>query len=143
MSDIYKMDGNGTTIKIGESTTAAVGVNTIGVPGFTRQEIAAANLDTTGFIPKVLAKLKDAGDFTLNVDFKSSAAFYGMTDNSKLTITFPDSAGTAVLYGSVKSVSEAKWNNGESPTVDVAITVTNLTSAGVKTDPVITLGSGS
>lgn len=143
MGDIYKMDGNGTTIKIGESTTAAVGVNTIGVPGFTRQEIAAANLDTTGFIPKVLAKLKDAGDFTVNVDMTADSAFRNMTDNSQLTITFPDSAGSIVLYGSVKSVSEAKWNNGESPTVDVGITVTNLTSAGAKTDPVVTYGSGS
>lgn len=142
-SELYKMDGNGSTIKIGEATTAAVGVNTIGVPGFTREEINAANLNTTGFIPKLLAKLKNAGDFTVNVDLKASAAFSGMTDNSKLTITFPDSAGSVVLYGSVKSMSEAKLNNNESPTVDVAITVTNLTSAGVKTDPVITFGSGT
>jgi len=140
---IYKMDGNGATIKIGSSTTAAVGVNTIGVPGFTRQEIAAANLDTTGFIPKIVAKLKDGGTVTVNVDLLALANFTGASDNSKWTITFPDSAGSVVFYGTVSGVPEAKLNNGESPSVDVVITVTNLTDAKVKTDPVVTFGSGT
>lgn len=134
-----KFDGNGITIKVGEASTAAAGVNTITIPGWKRGTFNADDLSTTGFIPKIAAALKESNAFTVNVDFLDQAAFSGSADNDKFTLTFPGSHGSLVLYGTVTGVGDSSFKNGENPTVDVEITPTHLTSAGVKTDPVLTI----
>ena len=134
-----KFDGNGITIKVGESSTAAAGVNTITIPGWKRGTFNADDLSTTGFIPKIAAALKESNAFTVNVDFLDQAAFSGAADNDKFTLTFPGSHGSLVLYGTVTGVGDSSFKNGENPTVDVEITPTHLTSAGAKTDPVLTI----
>lgn len=134
-----KFDGNGATLKIGEATTAAAGINSLNVPGFKRATFNADDLSTTGYIPKIAATLKESNAFSVNVDFRDQAAVTGASDNSKLTITFPSTFGTLVMYGSVTGVNDSTFKNGENPTIDVEITLTHLTSAGVKTDPVLTI----
>lgn len=134
-----KFDGNGITIKVGEASTAAAGVNTITIPGWKRGTFNADDLSTTGFIPKIAAALKESNAFTVNVDFLDQAAFSGSADNDKFMLTFPGSHGSLVLYGTVTGVGDSSFKNGENPTVDVEITPTHLTSAGVKTDPVLTI----
>ena len=134
-----KFDGNGMTIKVGESATEAAGVHSITIPGWKRGTFNADDLSTTGFIPKIAANLKESNAFTVNVDFLDQAAFSGSSDNDKFTITFPNSKGSLVLYGTVTGIGDASSKNGESPTIDVEITPTHMTSAGVKTDPVLTI----
>lgn len=134
-----KFDGNGITIKVGEASTAAAGVNTITIPGWKRGTFNADDLSTTGFIPKIAAALKESNAFTVNVDFLDQAALSGAADNDKFTLTFPGSHGSLVLYGTVTGVGDSSFKNGENPTVDIEITPTHLTSAGVKTDPVLTI----
>lgn len=135
-----KFDGNGTKIKGAADFTA--GINSIGVPGWSKTEIDDSDLSNVDVMTAILATLKKYNAATFNIDFAAAGQLASEEGNQEWTITFPKSKGTLTFWGQIQAVADSSFVNNESPTRDVTITLTNLNATGVETKPVLTISEG-
>jgi len=128
-----KFDGNGTLIKFG--TGSDLKVNTITMPGWTKDEIDDTNLGNAAVMTAFLSNLKKYNDMVVNADLGESIT----EGNQLVTITFPDSRGTFVCWADLKSIGDVSFANKTSPACDYTLLLTNRNATDVETAPVLTV----
>lgn len=68
-----------------------------------------------------------------------SAIHAAINDNVAITFTYPNTgAGTLVVQGFLKTFNPSEFKEGEPPTAECEIEITNENSDGEETDPVYT-----
>lgn len=135
-----KFDGNGCTIKGAAEISA--GVNSITAPGWVKQEIDDSDLSNSEVQTAIASALKKYNACTVNVDFSILSALTANEENQLWTITFPKGKGSMTFWGEILSIADSQFMNGQSPTCDVQILVTNRNASGVETKPVLTISEG-
>jgi len=110
---------------------------TITVPGWNKEEMDVSTLSNTAFRTFVLKKLKTINDLVLKLEFDVAVWKTIPEGNGPWTITFPDSAGSVVLWADVKEVGdiEVDVDNNDQLTFDLTLKVTNRNGSGVETGP--------
>jgi len=139
MAGSTKIDGNGCKIKFGSGSDLAV--QTITIPGWSKQEIDDTDLGNADVMTAFAAALKKYNNLVVNADFLKGASF--TEGNAECTITFPQSKGTLVCWVDLLSVGDAQFQNGQNPTCDYTFVLTNKNATGVITKPVLTISLGA
>lgn len=134
-----KYDGNGTTFKAGNGSAQKAGINTISCGGYSISVIDDSDLGNTAVLTKILANLRDHSDITLNIDFAALGKVH-FAGKKECVIGFPQVGGSLTFWGGISSVANSTFQNLQSPTCDITITVTNLNDAGEETPPVLEIG---
>lgn len=135
MAETVVYDGVGTTIAFA-TTGVSFGVEKITLPGWARAAIDMTKLSNTSVKTKKAAKLKDYADFSVTVELNPTHAFSStFASNEQITITFPDSLGTLVVWGFVSDMKPGDVSMDAKSTFDLTITVSNLNDSGVETAP--------
>jgi len=88
--------------------------------------------------PKSLVEITDAS-FTAAYDPAVwDDIISAINDNVAITFTFPQAKGNLVVYGYLKSFTPNELVEGEQPTAECVIVITNENGSGVETAPVFT-----
>lgn len=129
-----QFEGQGTTFTRSGLTLKP---KTITVPGWTKEEMDVSTLSNTAFRTFVLKKLKTVNDLVLKLEFDAAVWKAIPETNGSWTITFPDSAGSVVLWADVKELGdvEVDVDNNDQLMFDLTLKVTNRNGSGVETGP--------
>jgi len=135
MAETAVYDGVGSSIAFA-TTGVTFRVEKITPPGWSRAVIDMTLLANTAVKTKKAGKLKDYGDFVVSIQLYPTQVFNStFATNEQITITFPDSLGSLVLWGFVSSPKPGEMAADNKSTADLTITVSNLNGSGVETAP--------
>lgn len=129
-----QFEGQGTTFTRSGLTLKP---KTITVPGWTKEEMDVSTLSNTAFRTFVLKKLKTVNDLVLKLEFDAAVYKAIPEGNAQWTITFPDAAGSVVLWADAKEVGdvEVDVDNNDQLMFDLTLKVTNRNGSGTETGP--------
>jgi hypothetical protein len=129
-------DGVGTTIAFATSSPTGLKMETIGIPGWSKTPIDVSSLANTEYKTKVMATLKESGDFTVGIQSDTNVVeSTTWADNESILITLPGTAGNLTIWGGVSNIDRAAFEIDGKPIDELTITVTNLNGSGVETGP--------
>lgn len=136
----YLDDGFPTTISIAAGTLTVVekSITPPGVQG--GGEINTTSMRNTAWRTKAPKSLKEASPIKLTVKYGTGVynqIYDQINVNQALTITFPDNH-TLVVWGWVDSFVPNEHTEGEEPTAEMEIIISNVNASGVETPPVYT-----
>lgn len=125
------MDGQSTTISVGSATLQEVSISPPSISS--GGEIDVTTMSNTAWRTKAPKKLHELGEVSFSALYDPAQIGTHLTSvgtNQAITITFAD-ATTLVFYGWVDSFSPSEISEGEAPTADVTIIVSNQNGAGL------------
>lgn len=124
------MDGQSTTISLGSATLQEVSVSP---PSITSGgEIDVTTMSNSAWRTKAPKKLHELGEVSFSALYDPAQIgthLTGVGVNKEVTITFADTT-TLVFWGWVDSFSPSEISEGEAPTADVTIIISNQNGAG-------------
>jgi len=124
------MDGQSTTISLGATTLQEVSISPPSVSS--GGEIDVTTMQNSAWRTKAPKKLHELGEVSFSALYDPAQIgtyLSGVGSNQAITITFAD-ASTLVFYGWVDSFAPSELSEGEAPTVDVTIIVSNQNGSG-------------
>lgn len=134
------MDGHATTISLGSATLQEVSISPPSISSGGAIEVTT--MQNTNWRTKAPKKLHELGEVSFSALYDPALIgtyLSGVGSNQAITITFADTS-TLVFYGWVDSFSPSEVTEGEAPTADVTIVVSNQngsgTTGGTETAPV-------
>jgi hypothetical protein len=134
------VDGHATTISLGSADLQEVSISPPSISS--GGEIDVTSMSNTSWRTKAPKQLHELGEVSFSALYdpaKIGTYLTGVGSNQAITITFAD-ASTLVFYGWVDSFSPSEISEGEAPTADVTIIVSNQngsgTTPGAETAPV-------
>ena len=136
------LDGQGTTISLGGNTLQEVSITPPALNG--GGEINVTTHRNSAYRTKAPKKLTELGEVSFSAIYDPAewnAALSDINNNQQITVTFAN-GDTLQFYGFVDSFAPAEISEGEIPTVDVTIIVSNQDGAdqtgGAESAPVFT-----
>jgi len=139
LTDIV-MDGQSTTISLDSATLQVISLSPPSISS--GGEIDVTTMDNADWRTKAPKKLHELGEVSFSALYDPAQIgthLSGVGVNKSIVITFAD-ATTLTFYGWVDSFSPSEISEGEAPTVDVTIIVSNQngsgTAGGTETAPV-------
>tara|TARA_R110000765_G_scaffold288759_2_gene384959 strand:+ start:629 stop:1063 length:435 start_codon:yes stop_codon:yes gene_type:complete len=124
------MDGQSTTISVGSATLQVISISPPAVQS--GGEIDVTTMSNGTWRTKSPKKLHELGEVSFSALYDPAQIGTHLTSvgtNQQITITFAD-ATTLVFDGWVDSFAPSEISEGEAPTVDVTIIVSNQSGAG-------------
>jgi len=134
------VDGHATTISLGATTLQEVSISPPSISS--GGEIDVTTMQNSAWRTKAPKQLHELGEVSFSALYDPAQIgtyLTGVGVNQAITITFADTS-TLVFYGWVDSFSPSEISEGEAPTADVTIVVSNQngsgTTPGAETAPV-------
>lgn len=127
-------EGQGTTFTRSGLTLKP---KSITVPGWEKDEMDISTLSNSAFRTYMLKKLKKVDDLVLKLEFDPTVYKSLPSTNGEWTITFPDGAGSIVLWGDIKKVGsiEPAVDSNNPLEFDITVKITNRNGSGAETGP--------